>query len=227
MCVERYGYLPVDKDAFKGDLPNIDSLVPYSPFAFYLKRKLYIHNMGHATCAYLGGLLGLEYIFESIDRDDVYIIVKNAMEESAQALSRKYNISLGEILRHINDLLYRFTNAALKDTCQRVGGDPRRKLSPSDRLIGAGNLAAAMGVQPAYIAIGTAAGLYRYIAENKLNQNVDNAKKVLTEVSELNDQSSFYKIILDMYERIIHGDSIRTLRLAADRLIANCETNVI
>ena len=227
VCVERYGFLPVDKDAIKGEIPNIASLVPASPFSFYLKRKLYIHNMGHATCAYLGGLLSLEYIYEAIDHDEIYIIVKNAMEESARALSRKYGVSLDEILKHIGDLLYRFTNAALKDTCQRVGGDPRRKLSPSDRLIGAGNLAAQMGVLPANIAIGTAAGLCRYIAENEMTQNVDSAKEVLKQVSELDENSEFYKIILDMYSRIIRGDSIKTLRHAADLLIAKRENSVI
>ena len=44
-----------------------------------LKRKLYVHNMGHATCAYLGDLLGLEYIYQSIDVADVRILVQNAM----------------------------------------------------------------------------------------------------------------------------------------------------
>lgn len=227
VCVERYGYLPVDKDAFKGEIPDIISLVPASPFDFYLKRKLYIHNMGHATCAYLGGLLDLEYIYEAIDRDEIYIIVRNAMQESARTLSRKYNVSLDELLRHISDLLYRFTNAALKDTCQRVGGDPKRKLSPTDRMIGAGNLALEMGVQPAYITIGTAAGLYRYIAENEMVQCVDSAKKVLSEVSELNKCSVFYSMILNMYERIIRGDSIKSLRTATDLLVSDFEKNVI
>ena len=59
VCVERYGFLPVDKAAFKGGVPQILNMVPCEPFDFYIKRKLYVHNMGHATCAYLGDLLGL------------------------------------------------------------------------------------------------------------------------------------------------------------------------
>ena len=58
VCVERYGFLPTDKAAFKGEIPDIKNMVPFAPFDFYIKRKLYIHNMGHATCAYLGDLLG-------------------------------------------------------------------------------------------------------------------------------------------------------------------------
>ena len=40
---------------FKGEIPEITNMVPFEPFDFYIKRKLYVHNMGHATCAYLGG----------------------------------------------------------------------------------------------------------------------------------------------------------------------------
>ena len=36
VCVERYGFLPVDKDAFRGEIPNIQRLVPYSPFDYYI-----------------------------------------------------------------------------------------------------------------------------------------------------------------------------------------------
>ena len=183
VCVESYGYLPVDRDAFKGGIPAIKGMVPFSPFDFYIKRKLYVHNMGHAICAYLGGLLGLEYIYEAIDRDDIYIIVRGAMEASAMALSKKYGVPLEEILRHVADLLGRFTNAALKDTCKRVGGDPTRKLGPSDRLIGSAKLALEVGVSPAYIAIGAAAGVWRYIDESEtLSQSVESAEKVLAEV---------------------------------------------
>ena len=64
VCVERYGFLPTDKAAFKGEIPEIRNMVPFAPFDFYIKRKLYIHNMGHATCAYLGDLLGYEYIYQ-------------------------------------------------------------------------------------------------------------------------------------------------------------------
>ena len=228
VCVESYGFLPVDKDAFKGEIPEIQNMVPFSPFDFYLKRKLYIHNMGHATCAYLGDILGLEYIYQAIDVDEVYIIVRNAMQESAQALSKKYGIDLGDILKHITDLLYRFTNAALLDTCKRVGGDPKRKLSVQDRLIGSSALALETGVVPAYISIGAAAGLRRYIAEAEgMEQSVANAAAVLRDVSELDEKSELAQLILSMYEKIIAGASLKDLRKAADDITAESSRNVI
>jgi len=228
VCVESYGYLPVDRDAFKGELPQIRGMVPFSPFDFYLKRKLYVHNMGHATCAYLGDLLGLEYIYQAIDRDDVYIIVRGAMEASALALSKKYGVELDSILLHITDLLNRFTNAALKDTCKRVGGDPNRKLSPQDRLIGSSSLALEAGVCPAYIAIGIAAGVHRYLAETESGtQGMEQALHVLEEVSGLDKDSDLTNMALSMYQMILGGKTLKELRHAADAMVAASLSNVV
>ena len=228
VCVERYGFLPTDKAAFKGGVPEIKNMVPFEPFDFYIKRKLYVHNMGHATCAYLGDLLGLEYIYQSIDVADVRILVQNAMLESAMALSSKYGVPMENIVAHINDLLHRFTNAALKDTCMRVGGDPGRKLSADDRLIGSSVLAMEQGVTPAYIAVGAAAGLHRYINEAEgMVQGVESAKKVLQDVSKLQEDNALVPMILGMYERILGGADIPELRRAADALKASSLKDII
>lgn len=220
VCVEKYGFLPVDKDAFKGQIPEIANLVPYSPFDFYLKRKLYIHNMGHATCAYLGDILGLDYIYQSIDVADVYILVKNAMLESAQALSAQYDAPIKPLMDHIDDLLGRFTNAALGDTCQRVGADPARKLSPEDRLIGAGKLALQQGITPCYIAVGAAAGVRRYLAENDKAQTMENAAEVLTQVSGLEKDEPLAQMILSAYRLLLDGISMAQLRRTTGRIKA-------
>ena len=228
VCVESYGFLPVDKDAFKGEIPEIRNMVPYSPFDFYIKRKLYVHNMGHATCAYLGDLLGLEFIWESIDAADVRILVQNAMLESALALSKKYGASLSDLQLHITDLLGRFTNAALKDTCMRVGGDPARKLSPDDRMIGSSSLALEQGITPAYIAVGAAAGVYRYIKETEgMEQGVDSAKQVLSDVSKLVCEGALAQLILAAYEKILGGATVADLRRLADEKKRTSLSNVI
>ena len=217
VCVESYGFLPVDKAAFKGEIPQIPGMVPFEPFDFYIKRKLFVHNMGHATTAYLGGLLGLEYIWEAIDVADIRIIAQNAMLESALALSRAYGVSLGDLQLHITDLLHRFTNAALRDTCARVGGDPARKLAPDDRLVGSSLLALEQGITPAYIAVGAAAGVKRYIDETEeLEQSVESAAKVLSEVSQLPSDSPLSALVLEYYGMILGGASPSELRRAAD-----------
>jgi mannitol-1-phosphate 5-dehydrogenase len=228
VCVERYGFLPVDKAAFKGEIPNIKNMVPFEPFDFYIKRKLYIHNMGHATCAYLGDLLGLPYIYQAIDVPQIRIIVENAMLESALALSKKYGVELSDIRAHIEDLLFRFTNEALKDTCQRVGGDPTRKLSPEDRLVGASRLAVQQGVCPCFMAIGGGATVYRYIKESDdATQSVERAKQVLETVSGLSAEDETAVRMLHFYEMILNGADLSALHHEADRLKAQARTNVI
>ena len=217
VCVEQYGFLPVDRDAFKGEIPKIRNLVPYAPFDFYIKRKLYVHNMGHATCAYLGNLLGLDYIYEAISIPEVRILVQNAMQESEIALSRRYGASMMDLQEHITDLLYRFKNKALKDTCQRVGGDPARKLGAADRLIGSSLLAMEEGITPAYIAVGAAGGLRRYLKENGGMQSVEKAKAALTELSGLEEDHPLFRLILHYYCMLFEGCSIFKLMAEAEK----------
>ncbi len=218
VCVERYGYLPVDKDAFKGEIPAIQGLVPFSPFDFYIKRKLYLHNMGHAVCAYLGGYCGRKYIYQSIDDPEILTVVHNAMLESALALSRKYGVPLDDLLLHMTDLLGRFRNAALQDTCKRVGGDPARKLGAADRLIGASLLAMEQGVTPAFIAAGAAGAVYRYLNESGAEQSASAAAAVLHDVSGLSPEHALTKMILSMYALLLEGEPVAELRRAAQAL---------
>jgi len=125
------------------------------------------------------------------------------------------------VVLHITDLLNRFTNAALKDTCARVGGDPARKLSPDDRMIGSSALALEQGTTPAYIAVGAAAGVHRYIKEAEMEQSMDSAKKVLRDVSKLDTEGEVAKLILAMYEKILSGATLYDLRRAADAVKAS------
>lgn len=134
---EPYERLPVDKSAFKGATPAIRNLVPFSPFGFYIKRKLFIRNMGHAMSAYLGYQKGYQYIYECVEDKEIRPVVEKAMKSVAAALSKEYDVPITALYEHVDDLLYRFSNKALADTVTRVGRDPIRKLGRNDRLIGA------------------------------------------------------------------------------------------
>lgn len=159
VCVEEYCQLPVDAAAWKGDLPEIEGLHPFTPFEFYIRRKLFIHNMGHATSAYLGAVKGVEYIWQSVEDPAVKLIAERAMRESALALSKKYDFPITSLLEHIDDLVLRFGNAALGDTVARVGKDTKRKLGASDRFAGPMKVCAEQGCDCVYIAVGAAAAL--------------------------------------------------------------------
>ena len=218
ICAEKYDFLPVDKAAFKGEIPDIKNMVPYEPFDFYIKRKLYVHNMGHAICAYLGLYTHKDYIYEAIDDINIQSIVQNAMLESAIALTHKYRMPTEDLVKHFQNLLYRFTNKALKDTCKRVGADPRRKLSPTDRLIGASQLCLEGNISPVFISIGTAAAICEYIRENNLPQSTEQAEKVLESISALKKDHPIYTYVLPVYNRFLSGVSIREIRQFAESL---------
>ena len=218
VCVERYGFLPVDKAAFRGKIPEIKNMVPYEPFDYYIRRKLYVHNMGHAVCAYLGLYTHREYIYEAIEDSCIQNIVQNAMLESALALSKAYQMPVELLVRHFQDLLSRFKNQALKDTCARVGGDPKRKLSHTDRLIGSSLLCLEHGVQPVFISVGTAGAVYEYIREAGAQQCVKEARQVLSMISDLEKDSPLLDLVLPLYQRYVDGVSVREIMGCAERL---------
>jgi len=224
VCVERYGFLPVDRDAFRGEIPPVRQMIPFSPFDFYVKRKLYLHNMGHVVCAYLGGRSGMDYIAQAIEQEEIYLLVKGAMEESVRALSLQYGVALEDLWIHMEDLLFRFGNRALKDTCLRVGADPRRKLSPADRLVGAMNLACANGVIPSYIAVGAGAALVRYQAETG---DETSPEEVLRELCGLDPEIIPGSLVLENYRLLVNGADLKDLRRRADVAKAALRKDVI
>jgi mannitol-1-phosphate 5-dehydrogenase len=227
VCVESYGFLPVDKDAFKGDIPLITGMIPCTPFNFYSKRKLYIHNLGHALCAYLGSYLGIEYIWSAINNPDIRLLTQNAMQESARALVSCYGVPMGDLFDHIDDLLYRFGNAALGDTCKRVGTDPGRKLSPTDRLIGAASFCLDQKINPVYISAGAAGAVYQYLTDNKRKQTKENVVDVLENIAGINVSSDLAGYILNLYEIYRCGGGVAEIRQAAERLRAEKNRDVV
>lgn len=159
VCVEPYCELPVDKAAFKGEIPDIKGMIPFSPFDFYIRRKLFMHNMSHAICAYLGNIKGYEYIWQAAKDAEIKLIALRALIESSRALSAEYGVPLEELLIFSENLIGRFENRLLGDTVARVGRDTIRKLSGNDRLAGAAKLCLKHGIKPVNICAGIAAGL--------------------------------------------------------------------
>jgi len=141
MLAEPYNELIVDREGFVGPLPDCPFLHPVSPIAAYVDRKLYIHNLGHATAAYLGFQRHPQAQSLADVLEDAYVLegTREAMEQGARILLARYpKVFTPEALAdHIDDLLHRFRNKALGDTVFRVGRDIGRKLRYDDRLMGA------------------------------------------------------------------------------------------
>lgn len=147
---ESYNSLILDKNGFKGDIPDVKGLSPKENIKAWVDRKAFIHNMGHATAAYFGYYKHPQatFIYEVLEDSEVHAFAKAVMLQGAHVLKAVYpdDFSLEDLEAHVEDLLFRFRNKALRDTIFRIGQDVPRKLGPDDRFVGIIRLAISQGM---------------------------------------------------------------------------------
>lgn len=136
---EPYNSLIVAKSGFKNPLPEVSFLAPKENIKAWVDRKLFIHNLGHATTAYLGFQAHPEavYINEVLNDENVFNDVRQTMLQASEILHFIYpkEFTLQQLEEHTDNLLHRFKNKSLGDTLFRVGCDLYRKLGPEDRMV--------------------------------------------------------------------------------------------
>lgn len=141
IAVEPYCHLPCDGAAFRAAQPRIPELECTDDFDLHIHKKLYLHNCTHACLAYIGAQRNYQTIPECAADTEIMATVTGCAQEIIEALVMEHGESCrqscGDML---DDLLYRYTNTALKDTVSRVCRDPARKLAAGDRLLGAAAL---------------------------------------------------------------------------------------
>ncbi|MDI3542523.1 MAG: mannitol-phosphate 5-dehydrogenase [Candidatus Atribacteria bacterium] len=207
VVAESYHHLPFDAQAVKGKVPEITGLKAASNFPAEVDRKLFIHNLGHATLAYLGYHKGYTYIHEAIKDEEIRKVLDGAWEEVSRALLRKYpDLDPREHQELVTDLRERFANHLLLDTLERVGREPLRKLAPEDRLVGGANLCLSQGIFPHYIAIACGAALaydcYRDEEAMKLQKMIqeEGVEKVVEEICGVKTESELGQAIVSAYK---------------------------
>ena len=172
LFAEPYNNLILDRDAFLCEPPRSSSITLVSPIVPWVDRKLFIHNLGHAACAYLGREKFPEraLIWEVLEDEVLRDQVRDVMREGAAALLAQYpGIFTEESLNeHIGDLISRFRNRALGDSVWRVGRDLRRKLGQDDRVVGAMRLAVSHGLGIEHLL-----GVYRAALQFGLDPQAD------------------------------------------------------
>ena len=154
ITADSYRRLPYDRRASKAGDPGIEGFYPVQHFGAEMERKMFTHNLGHASLAYLGYLRGYTYIHEVFGDMLISSAFKNALDETSQALLKRYPDTLDpqEHWHVRDDVRIRFGNPMMEDTIVRVAKDPIRKLGPGDRLIGSARLCLQEGIFPEHIA---------------------------------------------------------------------------
>lgn len=169
--VEAFNRILISKVDFSGTTDSspfqrgIDVFEEKADLLPFETSKLFGHNGSHALAAYLGRLRGVRHIYELRGCPDIHAILHDGLiHEAGTALIRRYagvdRLFTPDGFRAMaDDLLERMLNPYLRDTVERVGRDPIRKLGWNDRLIGAMRLMIEQGIAPVRYGVGAAAAL--------------------------------------------------------------------
>ena len=151
--------LVVDRKGLKQPLPRLAGVRFTSEFAALVMRKLYTLNCGQAVTAYLGYRAGCATLPEAASLPRVATAVRAAVGEARAALQARFPHHALEIERDAAQALGEIARAGLGDTVRRVARDPRRKLTPLERLVGPARLAHKHGLPHRHLCLGIAAAL--------------------------------------------------------------------
>ncbi len=160
VVVERFFEWNVERNAFVGEIPVINGMNLADNLIAYIERKLFTLNTGHAITAYLGRMKGLSTIDAAIADDEIFAIVKAAMQESGCGLIAHYGFDHDTHFAYIDKIIGRFRNPYLHDDVVRVGREPLRKLSATDRLIKPTVTAQKYGINTPNLLLGIGAALH-------------------------------------------------------------------
>jgi mannitol-1-phosphate 5-dehydrogenase len=114
----------------------------------FIERKLYTVNTGHCAIAYLGQKAGQLTIATALKDPEIEREVAEVLEETSKALVIKHGFSTSEQSDYVQKTLKRLRNPLLDDLIVRVGRDPIRKISRTERIIGPAAILAEAGVEP-------------------------------------------------------------------------------
>ena len=136
VTVETFYEWAIETPAFNGSLPSIPGAHFVEELAPYIERKLFTVNTGHASVAYFGARASIATIAEALAEPSIAVAVGAVLEETSALLVAKHGLDVDAQREYRETILRRFANVHLPDTVERVGRQPLRKLSRTERFIG-------------------------------------------------------------------------------------------
>ncbi|MGK9146301.1 mannitol-1-phosphate 5-dehydrogenase [Plantibacter flavus] len=136
VTVETFFEWAIETPAFNDALPSIPGAHFVEDLAPYIERKLFTVNTGHASVAYFGARAGIGTIAEALAEPSIEAAVRAVLEETSALLVEKHGLDADAQRAYRETILRRFANVHLPDTVERVGRQPLRKLSRTERFIG-------------------------------------------------------------------------------------------
>lgn len=159
VVVEKYCEWNVERASLKGEIPAIPGMNLADNLMAYIQRKLFTLNTGHCITAYTGVIAGHKTIDEAIANPKIYELVHAAMQQSGDGLIQEFGFDKEAHYKYIDKIIGRFRNPYLQDDVARVGREPLRKLSATDRLVSPLNTALKYGLPVDKLVLGIGAAL--------------------------------------------------------------------
>jgi mannitol-1-phosphate 5-dehydrogenase len=173
---QNFFKLPCDREAIKGEIPDIHGLRPLVKFRNQLRRKIYTYNCINAVITYLAAEKGYHYLWEGGTDPEITTVARQAAVESSDAQIAEYGFNRKEQYEWVEAALYKFADQHLPDPISRNGADPVRKLQRDDRLVGPALLAMKHNIHPE----GLIKGIFAAFKFNDKNRNI----KISDQISE-------------------------------------------
>jgi len=207
VTVESYFEWAIERPPFNGNEPSIPDATWVDDLAPYIERKLFTVNTGHAATAYHGFVRGIHKLSDALADAEVRAKVEGVLAETKQLLVDKHDFTPDAQQAYVEKILGRFANPYLPDTVDRVGRQPLRKLSRSERLIGPAAELAAFGQRPEHLLATVEAAMSFDVPEDPESVELKNLLATLspaaatTRITGLAPGDALYDDVLAIVER--------------------------
>ena len=185
----------------------------------FMHCKIWNVNTSHCSLAYLGQYYGYKNVCEAANDPKISKLAWYASKEAYAGLAARYGMPKEQNVEDVLGLWNWYQDVTMKDTVERVGNDPIRKLRKGDRFIGAALNAMEYGVLPIHICQNAAYGFYFHNEgdprTDKLHAMIkeNGIEKTIQEVCGLDlnvdNEKIIYEIILKKYYDLKDDDPVK------------------
>ena len=206
--IQNFPYLPMEKQAIKGKVPNWKYVDFVEEFGDLLTQKLYTNNTSCGSISYLGTLLGKKYMAEASNDPIIEPIMDEIYDEINGALIQGLGIDPESQYAFSKRAKGKYQDRDIVDLLSRIARDPLRKLRPNDRLIGPSRIALSVGIKPKAIALCTAAALFYDNPEDESSQELKKLREekgisyILQNICELDPDEELYSLIMESVQEL-------------------------
>jgi len=211
VTVETYFEWAIERPPFGGNEPSIPDATWVDDLAPFIERKLFTVNTGHAATAYHGFARGIRKLSDALADEVVRAAVEGVLAETKQLLVAKHEFTAEAQQAYVDKILQRFANPYLPDTVDRVGRQPLRKLSRSERLIGPAAELAERGIRPHHLLATVDAALSFDVPDDPESVDLQRLLRTLSaaeateRITGLKPADPLYADVLAVLERRVGG----------------------